>query len=245
MFNEMRPFELLKLIRDGRITHVSDIEFITMYLYCGPVGRYLAPLRDLGLITVSENGHIQPVSSKFESLMSLGISLSQLTPYRNSSVVTNPLFGPPKEPQAPAELFVMMPFEDRLRPVYEDHIRAVAARLQVKATRADDFFAASAIVSDVWNAIADAQVLIADCTGRNANVFYELGIAHALGKPVILITQSNEDIPFDIQHIRVVNYDFTPRGMKEFETTLEATIRSEMEQERTISDIVAAMPSNE
>jgi hypothetical protein len=59
----------------------------------------------------------------------------------------------------------------------------VAGRLGITSTRADDFFAANSIISDVWNAITDAKVLVADCTGRNPNVFYELGIAHTLGSP--------------------------------------------------------------
>ena len=103
----------------------------------------------------------------------------------------------------------------------------------------DDFFAANSVISDVWDAINHARVLIADCTNRNPNVFYELGIAHTLGKPVILIAQSKDDIPFDVQHIRTILYDFTPRGMREFESALEATLTREIGQPRTLADVLA------
>jgi hypothetical protein len=56
-------------------------------------------------------------------------------------------------------------------------------------------------------------------------------MAHTLGKPVILISQNKEDIPFDIQHIRYLIYEYTPRGMMEFENKLTATIQSELQDE--------------
>ena len=132
-----------------------------------------------------------------------------------------------------------MPFTDELKPVYEDHVKAVTQRLGLTAVRADVFFAANSIMSDVWNAINQARILIADCTGRNPNVFYELGIAHTLGKPVILIAQSADDIPFDIRHIRTIVYNFTPRGMRDFESAVAATLETELAQPRTISEWLA------
>jgi nucleoside 2-deoxyribosyltransferase len=74
-----------------------------------------------------------------------------------------------------------------------------------------------------------ASLTVADCTGRNPNVFYEIGLAHALGKPVILITQNSEDIPFDVTHIRYIQYEFTPRGMERFEQKLIDAVRASME----------------
>ena len=240
MFDDLRPFELLRLIREGVVASVADLGFIAMSLYWGPINRILEPLQDLGLIHVTKDGVIQPSKEKYDSLMSLGISLTQLAPYGNQSVVVNPIFGKPKDPPKPSTLFVMMPFASDIKVVYEHHIRAVAARLGVTAARADDFFSANSIISDVWNAIARAQILIADCTGRNPNVFYELGIAHTLGKPVILLAQNREDIPFDVQHIRAILYNLTQLGMQDFETALESTVKAEMER-RTLSDLLAEM----
>jgi hypothetical protein len=76
----------------------------------------------------------------------------------------------------------------------------------------------------MYGAIKDAKLVIADCTDRNPNVFYEIGLAHVLGKQVVLVTQKTEDIPFDLRHLRYITYEYTPRGMRNFEKTLKATL---------------------
>lgn len=58
----------------------------------------------------------------------------------------------------------------------------------------------------MWRGINAAKVLVAELTSRNPNVFYELGLAHALRKPVVLISSNEDDVPFDLQHIRVIYY---------------------------------------
>jgi hypothetical protein len=117
-----------------------------------------------------------------------------------------------------------MPLKDELKPVYEDHICPIATRLGFTVKRADGFFSTYEVMREVWSAILGASILIADCTDRNPNVFYELGVAHTVGKSAILIAQSMSDVPFDITHRRVIQYTFTPRGMKEFESALELTL---------------------
>src|SRR5258708_13215834 len=67
-------------------------------------------------------------------------------------------------------------------------------------------FEAPAIIQDIVNLLDRSRVVICDCTGRNPNVFYEIGIAHTLGRDVILITQSEADIPFDLRHLRYISY---------------------------------------
>lgn len=64
-------------------------------------------------------------------------------------------------------------------------------------------------MDQVWSGINAARVLVAEMTTRNANVFYELGLAHALKKPVVLISSNEDDVPFDLKHIRVIYYDVT------------------------------------
>jgi hypothetical protein len=90
--------------------------------------------------------------------------------------------------------------------------------------RADNFFTNGQIIVEIWSAINHARVILADCTGRNAYVFYEIGIAHTLGKETILITQSIEDIPFDLRHLRFITYEYTPPGMAQFEIALRKTL---------------------
>ena len=146
------------------------------------------------------------------------------------SMFVQPLFDRPHQlPQdRHFDLFVLMPFSPDLKEVYEDHIKNAAVSLNLKIARADDFFSASAVMQDVWNAICKSRLIIADCTGRNPNVFYEIGLAHTVGKSVILITQNIEDVPFDLRHIRYIPYEYTPHGMKKFEVDLANTIRTEL-----------------
>jgi hypothetical protein len=79
-------------------------------------------------------------------------------------------------------------------------------------------------MSDIWGAIYASRMVIAECTGRNANVFYELGIAHTLGKPAILITQQLEDTPFDLRHLRIIVYKDTDEGREALKQQLERAI---------------------
>jgi hypothetical protein len=60
---------------------------------------------------------------------------------------------------------------------------------------------------DIQNAIREADLLLCEMSERNPNVFYELGLAHAIGKPAILVSRTTDDIPFDLRHIRVIVYD--------------------------------------
>jgi hypothetical protein len=133
------------------------------------------------------------------------------------------------------QVFVVMPFAEAMKLIYDDHIKKSARSLGLTVARADDFFTTHALINDIWAAILAAEIVIADCTGRNPNVFYEIGMAHVLGKKVVLITQSKEDVPVDVGHIRYIVYSNTPRGMGEFETRLEQTLRNELGLNATAS----------
>ena len=99
----------------------------------------------------------------------------------------------------------MMPFHPAFDAVY-GKLCEVAAEFGLRCRRADDIWENPAVMQDVVNLIDKSNLVIADCTGRNPNVFYEIGIAHTLGRDVILLTQSEQDIPFDLRHLRYVKY---------------------------------------
>lgn len=104
--------------------------------------------------------------------------------------------------------FVMMPFADPLGGYYASVYKPAIEKAGLKAVRADDeIFATGKIIDQVWRGIHGAKVLVAELTTRNANVFYELGLAHALQKPVVLVSRNEEDVPFDIRHVRVIYYE--------------------------------------
>jgi TIR domain len=94
--------------------------------------------------------------------------------------------------------FIIMPFSvESLNIVYEDFVRpTLVDRCSLRPERGDDVFGSNVIMDDIAKSIRRARLIIADLTGRNANVFYEVGIAHALNKQVLLMTQSIEDVPF-------------------------------------------------
>lgn len=100
---------------------------------------------------------------------------------------------------------VMMPFDARFDPVYAA-LQSAATGLDMTCRRADDIWDHDHIIQDVVSLIGKAKVVICDLTGRNPNVFYEMGIAHTLGRDVILITQTAADVPFDVAAIRHIWY---------------------------------------
>lgn len=104
--------------------------------------------------------------------------------------------------------FVMMPFAPPLGTYYDAIYKPAIEKAGLTPVRADaDIFGTGKIIDQIWGGINKAKVLVAELTKRNPNVFYELGLAHALNKPVVLISSNEEDVPFDLQHIRVVYYD--------------------------------------
>jgi hypothetical protein len=106
--------------------------------------------------------------------------------------------------------FVMMPFAPPIGLYYQHIYEPAIIRAGLRPIRADnDIFGTGKIMDQVWSGINNAKVLVAELTKRNPNVFYELGLAHALKKPVVLVSSNEEDVPFDLKHIRVIYYDVT------------------------------------
>jgi hypothetical protein len=106
--------------------------------------------------------------------------------------------------------FIVMPFADPLGSYYEKVYKPAIEKAGLTPIRADnEIFGTGKIIDQIWSGINSAKVLIAELTDRNPNVFYELGLAHALQKPVVLISSNEKDVPFDLHYIRVIYYDVT------------------------------------
>jgi len=103
--------------------------------------------------------------------------------------------------------FVLMPFSDPFNKYYEVIIAPAIESCGIRSERADSLFGPANIVFDIWEGIKRARILIAELTGRNPNVMYELGLAHAIEKPVILLTQDINDVPFDLRSLRCIVYN--------------------------------------
>jgi hypothetical protein len=88
-------------------------------------------------------------------------------------------------------------------------IRPVAEQCGYKAVRADEISEPGSITTQVINRILTAPMVVADLTGNNANVFYELAIRHAIHKPYVQVIQKGERIPFDVAGVRTIEIDHT------------------------------------
>jgi hypothetical protein len=96
-------------------------------------------------------------------------------------------------------VFVLMPFNSDFKDVYELGIKPACIDAGAHPERVDEQIFQGSIVTRIYNNIAKADIIVADMSGRNPNVFYEVGYAHALNKLVILLTKNVNDIPFDLQ----------------------------------------------
>jgi hypothetical protein len=106
--------------------------------------------------------------------------------------------------------FVMMPFANPIGGYYGSIYEPAIKKAGLTAIRADtDIFGTGKIIDQIWTGINRAKVLVAELTGRNPNVLYELGLAHALHKPVVLVSSNEADVPFDVRHVRVIYYELT------------------------------------
>lgn len=125
--------------------------------------------------------------------------------------------------------FIIMPFEDEIaNDVYELCTKPICREFNIKANRADEIFTTNPVIDDVINEIKEATVIIADISGKNSNVFYELGMSHMLKKSqTIMITHEPfGNLPFDIVHFRIIKYENSITGKSEYEKQLTKTLEN-------------------
>ncbi len=123
-----------------------------------------------------------------------------------------------------SQVFVFSPFREPFNTIYREHIKRAVEVLGMTCARADDIYDNRPIMEDVWRGMNEAGIIISDLTDRNPNVFYETGIAHTVGKEVILISQNSEDVPFDLKHIRFYPYSTQLSGPQKLEEDLKQAI---------------------
>lgn len=106
--------------------------------------------------------------------------------------------------------FVIMPFRPELNYFYLYVQQYLSDEHGIHCERGDHKILTKPLLEKIRSQILEADVIIADITGRNPNVLYELGLADAYGKRVILITQdSSEDVPTDIKHLEFIKYELS------------------------------------
>lgn len=143
--------------------------------------------------------------------------------------------------------FVIMPFDSEFTEVYESFLAPILKEVGYEVLRADDLYGQRNILRDIVRLIAESNIVVADLTALNPNVFYELGLAHALQKPVVMLTQSIEELPFDLRGYRVISYDThfarIERARESLRQTAMGAIKGSIEFGNPVSDFAALAAS--
>lgn len=122
--------------------------------------------------------------------------------------------------------FVIMPFEDGMKRIYTDAIRSACEQAKFDVLRSDDLDGPYNIHRNIIQYIFSSDVVIADLTQWNPNVFYEMGVAHAIGNKTIMIIRDGEELPFDIVNYQCIKYSTADGGMKALQAKLEKSLRA-------------------
>ena len=143
---------------------------------------------------------------------------------------------PREADEDPKLVFVLMPFRPKREfdEIYEKGIRPgwESSDVAFHCLRADEWFHTRDIMCEVCRHIQRAHYIVADMTGRNPNVFYELGLAHAFGKDVVLITQSEDDVPVDLLPMYRVEYEPGTEGLSRLAAELHRAAKALSSQGR-------------
>ena len=122
--------------------------------------------------------------------------------------------------------FVIMPFSTQFETEYYNIIKPAIEELEISCIRADELFTKQRIVDDIWNLIRSSRFIIAELTTKNPNVLYEIGLAHAIGKPAIILTRDDNDVPFDLKSLFYLYYDIkNPNWELELTISLQQLVR--------------------
>ncbi len=111
----------------------------------------------------------------------------------------------------------LCPFSEPFNSIYKNHVKIAVESQNHTIFRVDEIFGESPILDKIWYYIGSSELVMADVTGRNPNVMYVLGVAHTIGKPILIMTQRIEDVPFDLRHYEYIIYEYTQNGCKVLE----------------------------
>ena len=129
--------------------------------------------------------------------------------------------------------FVLMPFSPSYDAEYKRVIQPAVEAAGLECIRGDEIYSKPQITDDIWKSLRAARVVIAELTGRNSNVFYELGLTHAIGKPAIILTRDEADVPFDLKGLRYVYYNVDdPFWGTTLQTTITSMLKKVLEEEQ-------------
>ncbi|MEZ5360240.1 MAG: hypothetical protein R3F48_15590 [Candidatus Zixiibacteriota bacterium] len=126
----------------------------------------------------------------------------------------------------PGKCFIIMPFGEEYDEIYHEILKECLEEYSFNCIRADELYGSKPIIEDILAQIESSDLVIADLTNKNPNVFYELGITHSRkdNDHVILISQKLDDVPFDLRPYRIIIYNTSISGIKSFRTQLQSAL---------------------
>jgi len=140
------------------------------------------------------------------------------------------LFENPRATSRQPTAFVVMQFGEPYDSLYTEVIKPVVQAKGLIPYRVDEVYRPGIILQDITSGIIEAEVVIAEITPPNPNVFYELGFSHAVAKPTILLAERGKELPFDIKGFRCIFYDNTIKGKKDVEVNLQRHLASILQE---------------
>jgi hypothetical protein len=220
----VRPLSALAIINASRLIAIADESLLPA----------IATVEELALEILKSGELVNSTKPYFwnsAQTVNLLIGFKQLISERKELRMTTFIAATPRVFTArdfkvdAKSVFVIMPFGPEWSTDVFNVIRTGLRQLKLEAHRSDEIFDDGSIVEQIWNMINRANYVVADLTGRNPNVFYELGIAHTLGKQVYMCAQDRRDIPFDVTILRSMEYgEPIPKNLSALRRNLVATV---------------------
>lgn len=133
------------------------------------------------------------------------------------------VFDIPSKSQNERLVAVLLPF--KLQETFQT-VKSTCDKLNLECIKADDIWENSTFIQDIFELVFTSKVVVADFSEKNPNVFYEVGIAHTLGKTVVPIAQSINDVPSDLRHHRALIYFPNEQGFNDLSNELEKRLRT-------------------
>lgn len=184
---------------------------------------YIEAITESNVIYKEPQVNLASIAVGIEQIQRILTAEKSLETKEGFQIIEN-LFGRTEIKKREGLCFVIMPFTQ----TWSNRIYRIISEClahgfdEVEVVRADNLFGQDVLL-DIWKAICEAEIVVAEVTGRNPNVFYELGLAHAVGTDVILLSQSSEDIPFDLKRYRHIIYEDNEDGTQLLRIKLQQT----------------------
>ena len=120
--------------------------------------------------------------------------------------------------------FVLLPHTDEFRQIFDHVIQPALEQNGLVAVKAEDIYQPGSILGQVWDAIRTAEVIIADVSGKNPNVIYELGLCYGLRRCPILLVRDPAELPFNLRNLRYIEYEDSAKGAAALKVRLSAAV---------------------